>query len=58
MTAKPIQPTQLRAEQTRQKLLDAAIICLAEYGYADAELGLISDTAGAARRTRLPSRGD
>lgn len=61
MNNTPIKPTQRRGEKTRQKLLDAAIDCLAKYGYAGAELGLISDTAEVARRSRqyyFPSRVD
>lgn len=57
----PVKPTQRRGEETRQKLLGAAIDCLAKYGYAGAELGLISDTAEVARRSRqyyFPSRVD
>jgi len=61
MANAPIKPIQQRGEVTRQKLLDAAIDCLAKYGYAGAELGLISDVAGVARRSRqyyFPSRVD
>lgn len=33
-------------------MIDAAIECLAKYGYAGAQLGLISDVAGVSRRPR------
>lgn len=52
MSTSPIKPQQVRAEKTRQKLIDAAIECLAKYGYAGAQLGLISDVAGVSRRPR------
>lgn len=48
----PTQPKQMRAEKTRQKLIDATIECLAKHGYAGAQLGLISDVAGVSRRPR------
>lgn len=48
----PAKPKQLRAEKTRQKLIDAAIDCLAKYSYAGTELNLISDVAGVSRRSR------
>ncbi|WP_086934433.1 TetR/AcrR family transcriptional regulator [Agarilytica rhodophyticola] len=57
----PIQPQQARAEKTRQKLIDAAIECLAKYGYAGTELGQICDVAKVSRRSRqyyFPSRVD
>ncbi len=52
MATAPIKPQQERAERTRQKLIDATIECLAKYGYAGAQLGLISDVAGVSRRPR------
>ena len=52
MTTQLIKPQQVRAEKTRQKLIDATIECLAKYGYAGAQLGLISDIAGVSRRPR------
>jgi len=52
MSKNPTQPQQVRAEKTRQKLIDAAIDCLAKYGYSGAQLGLISDVAGVSRRPR------
>jgi len=48
----PTQPKQIRAEKTRQKLIDACIKCLAKHGYAGAQLGMISDVAGVSRRPR------
>lgn len=61
MTNNPSKPKQQRAEQTRQKLIDAGIECLANYGYAGAQLGLIADIAGVSRGPRqyyFPSRID
>jgi len=58
-TKAPTKPKQQRAEKTRQKLIDAAIECIARYGYAGAQLGQISDVAGVSRRPRqyyFPSR--
>ncbi len=52
MSKMPARPKQVRAEKTRQKLIDAAIECLAKHGYAGAQLGLISDVAGVSRRPR------
>ncbi len=52
MSNTPIKPQQVRAEKTRQKLIDATIECLAKYGYAGSQLGLISDLAGVSRRPR------
>ena len=52
MSKMPMQPTQVRAEKTRQKLIDASIECLAKHGYAGAQLGLISEYAGVSRRPR------
>lgn len=52
MSTSPIKPQQLRAEKTRQKLIEATIECLAKYGYAGSQLGLISDIAGVSRRPR------
>jgi len=52
MLKTPTRPQQIRAEKTRQKLIDAAIECLAKHGYAGAQLGLISDVAGVSRRPR------
>jgi len=52
MSKMPTRPKQVRAEKTRQKLIDAAIECLAKHGYAGAQLGLISDVAGVSRRPR------
>jgi len=48
----PTQPKQIRAEKTRQKLIDATIVCLAKHGYTGTKLGLISDAAGVSRRPR------
>lgn len=52
MPTSPIKPQQVRAEKTRQKLIEATIECLAKYGYAGSQLGLISDIAGVSRRPR------
>lgn len=52
MSNLPTQPKQVRAEKTRQKLIDATIECLAKHGYAGAQLGMISDVAGVSRRPR------
>jgi len=52
MSNSPIKPQQVRAEKTRQKLIDATIECLARFGYAGSQLGLISDIAGVSRRPR------
>lgn len=52
MSLNPVKPQQRRAEKTRQKLIDAAIECLAEFGYAGTELGLICDVAKVSRRSR------
>ena len=57
----PVKPKQQRAEKTRQKLIDATIECLAEYGYAGTELGLVCDVAQVSKRSRqyyFPSRLD
>lgn len=48
----PIQPKQVRGEKTRQKLIDAAIECLAKHSYAGTELGQICDVANVSRRSR------
>lgn len=55
------QPLQRRSKETRVRLLEAAVQCLAEVGYADTTTSLILSRSGVSRGSLLhqfPSRDD
>jgi len=54
-------PKQARSRETRARLLDAAIVCLARDGWANATVGVIADEAGTSRgalQHHFPTRED
>ncbi len=48
-TASATEPQQKRSWETRRKLLDATVECVAEYGYAGASMDRIVERAGVSR---------
>lgn len=56
-TRRPRRTQAERSETTRQALLDAAVACLAEYGYARTTTALICERAGVSRGAHLHHYG-
>ncbi len=59
--AEPREPTQDRSRATRRRLLDAAVECLAEFGWSGSTVAVVAQRAGVSRgaaQHHFPTRED